>query len=423
MKRKEKEKISNFYNFSAFTLLELLIVIGILSTLATIAILVLNPAELLKQSRDAKRLSEIQTIDDAIRFYTFNSGTLYYGTSSVVYLSLPDSNATCSSYSNLPTLTGGWTYACKPESTYRKVDGTGWIPVNFLSTQAGSSLAILPVDPVNNNTYYYAYIPGSWVLTVKIESVKYLPTAQNDGGSDTARFEIGSNLALWSTSGAGSTSTTPWALPTSGLVSHWKFDNNSNDDTGTYNFNSGSLTYDTVVKKEGTHSFSGAYGYNTGGSESLFDLQSDFSISAWVYRNVGSGSGYMAILAKVSGSGTDGWYLRRLVDSQNGNICLEGGNASSQYRAVCTTTQVVPEAVWVHIVLTRSGSTYTFYINGSYNSSATISDNWYNNNYSLYLARLGTYSGYYWSGRLDDIAFYSRALTSTEITDIYTHTQ
>ncbi|MEK7553580.1 MAG: type II secretion system protein [Patescibacteria group bacterium] len=200
-------KIFNRNLISAFTLLEILIVIGILSTLATVVVYVLNPAELLKQSRDAKRLSEIQTLDDAVRFYTFNSGTLDYGTSSVVYLSLPDSSTTCSSYSNLPTLTGGWTYACKPESTYRKVDGTGWIPVNFPSTQAGSSLSILPVDPTNNNTYYYSYIPGSWVLTAKIESAKYLPIAQTDGGSDSARFEIGSNLALWESSGGGSTST------------------------------------------------------------------------------------------------------------------------------------------------------------------------------------------------------------------------
>jgi len=197
----------------AFTLLELLIVIGILATLATVVILVLNPTEFLKQSRDAKRLSEIKVIDDAIRLYAFNSNTLYYGTSSVVYLSLPDSNSECSSYTaDLPSLSGGWSYACKPESEYRKTDGTGWIPVNFNFTQAGPPLAILPVDPVNNSSYYYAYIPGSWSLTIKIESAKYLPIAQNDGGYDSVRFELGSDLALWNASGAGSTSTgSSWA--------------------------------------------------------------------------------------------------------------------------------------------------------------------------------------------------------------------
>ncbi|MEK7553174.1 MAG: type II secretion system protein [Patescibacteria group bacterium] len=41
------------YNSSAFTLLEILIVMGVVGTLATIAILVLNPTELLKQTKGA----------------------------------------------------------------------------------------------------------------------------------------------------------------------------------------------------------------------------------------------------------------------------------------------------------------------------------------------------------------------------------
>lgn len=40
-------------NRKGFTLIELLIVIGILAVLATAVIMVLNPAELLKQARDS----------------------------------------------------------------------------------------------------------------------------------------------------------------------------------------------------------------------------------------------------------------------------------------------------------------------------------------------------------------------------------
>ena len=41
-----------------FTLVELLIVIGIVAILATIVVLVINPVELLKESRDSRRLSD-----------------------------------------------------------------------------------------------------------------------------------------------------------------------------------------------------------------------------------------------------------------------------------------------------------------------------------------------------------------------------
>ena len=45
-----------------FTLIELLIVIAVIAILAVIVVLTLNPAELLRQSRDADRLSDMATL-------------------------------------------------------------------------------------------------------------------------------------------------------------------------------------------------------------------------------------------------------------------------------------------------------------------------------------------------------------------------
>ena len=50
---------------AGFTLLELLIVIGILGVLGTVAVLILNPGQLFNQSRDANRISEINSINKA----------------------------------------------------------------------------------------------------------------------------------------------------------------------------------------------------------------------------------------------------------------------------------------------------------------------------------------------------------------------
>lgn len=404
------------YNSSAFTLLEILIVIGILSTLATVVVYVLNPAELLKQSRDAKRLSEIQTLDDAIRFYTFNSGTLYYGTSSVVYLSLPDSNTNCSSYSNLPTLTGGWTYACKPESTYRKVDGTGWIPVNFLSTQAGSSLSILPVDPTNNSSYYYSYIPGSWVLTVKIESVKYLPTAQNDGGSDTARFEIGSNLTLWSTSGAGSTSTTPWARPTDGLVSWWKMDNDWNDSQGTNNGTAyGGATFGTAHNGTSSGSFDGVDDYTLFGN--LGSLPTQGSIEFWIYPT--SVDNYRNIFTTYWGGVNN---AIRAEEYSTGGLYVHSGNGTNVTSALLINGLSIN--AWYHCVVVWNTSTnnLTGYVNGG--QTFSISNTYWPTSITNFaLADMHYVADRFYKGLIDEVAVYNRALTPAEITDIYTHTQ
>src|ERR1700733_4058065 len=77
----------------AFTLIELLVVIAIIAVLAVVVILTLNPAELLKQSRDANRISDIATINQSLALYLEDVGG-GMGTSSILYPSLPDSSAT-----------------------------------------------------------------------------------------------------------------------------------------------------------------------------------------------------------------------------------------------------------------------------------------------------------------------------------------
>ena len=49
-----------------FTLIELLIVIAILAILATTVVLVLNPAQILAETRDGQRLNDMGTLQSAI---------------------------------------------------------------------------------------------------------------------------------------------------------------------------------------------------------------------------------------------------------------------------------------------------------------------------------------------------------------------
>lgn len=85
------------HNKRGFTLIELLIVIGVVAILATITLLVLNPAEMLKQGRDVKRLSELSMINNALNFVLSQKTNPYLGSSTVVYVSLPDTASDCSS--------------------------------------------------------------------------------------------------------------------------------------------------------------------------------------------------------------------------------------------------------------------------------------------------------------------------------------
>ena len=54
---------------NGFTLLELLIVIAILAILSAALVLILNPAESMKKSRDTQRISDLSTLKTAIGLY------------------------------------------------------------------------------------------------------------------------------------------------------------------------------------------------------------------------------------------------------------------------------------------------------------------------------------------------------------------
>ena len=56
-----------------FTLIELLIVMAILAILAVVVFVALNPAQRLQDTRDAKRVSDIQSILTAVHAYTIDN--------------------------------------------------------------------------------------------------------------------------------------------------------------------------------------------------------------------------------------------------------------------------------------------------------------------------------------------------------------
>ncbi len=193
----------------SFTLIELLIVIAILAVLAIAVVLILNPTELLKESRDTTRIQDLAVVNKALALVETDTPSASLGTSTFVYVSIPDSSATCSNL-GLPALPAGYTYACAPTSTVTKTDGTGWIPVNFDSFSAGAPFARLPVDPTNTTStgLFYTYIPGgSWEMTAIMESADRKmggrsDATSGDGGQFSEMYEVGTSLTLTPTSWA-----------------------------------------------------------------------------------------------------------------------------------------------------------------------------------------------------------------------------
>jgi prepilin-type N-terminal cleavage/methylation domain-containing protein len=187
-----------------FTLIELLVVIAILAVLATAIVLVLNPAELLRQSRDSTRMSDLMVLNKAISlFLTDQQGT---GWPPVATTTCTGPN-TLSATTTTPYSMGGITCFIPATTTLNVVNGTGWVNLNFNSITGGTPIGRLPVDPVNNSssTIYVwraSTTVGMYEIDARMESVKYGVTAgtnvmlsTDDGGNNDNWYEVGRALS------------------------------------------------------------------------------------------------------------------------------------------------------------------------------------------------------------------------------------
>lgn len=182
-----------------FTLIELLIVIAILAVLATAVILVLNPAELIKQARDSTRISDMAALNSAIALFLSDQASSTWSTA-----------INCTSGVLAPTSTAS--VACITNAI-TAVDGTGWVPINFNSITTGAPLGRLPIDPSNGSgncasvsvpgcfyVYKASVTVGRYKLFANMESSKYgkdgsADVESKDGGNVPDWYEVGSAIS------------------------------------------------------------------------------------------------------------------------------------------------------------------------------------------------------------------------------------
>ena len=208
----------NEKNMEGFTLLELLIVIAILAILSAVLILILNPAETMKKSRDTQRMSDLATMKTAIGLYmtnvsspdlstdgTDNDRCIGGGDESVFYSSDEIITDTGVNAAMSPVISGG-----------TGVNGTGWIPVDFTQIPGGSPISNLPVDPLNNivrgtstlasisnDASVYRYVCDIGDVTFEINAIlesDAFTTSDNklasDGGDNDNLYEVGTKLTI-----------------------------------------------------------------------------------------------------------------------------------------------------------------------------------------------------------------------------------
>ncbi len=321
-------------------------------------------------------------------------------------------------------------FSALTSSTYRNVDGTGWIPVNFTEISTGNPLSVLPVDPVNSasSEVYYTYTSSStglYELSALMESSKYNlggpgDVVSTDGGKYPDIYEVGTNLTV---------------LPVDRypkLAAYWSFDEES-----------GSTVYDESINGNNGILYGGytwePASYCIGGSCILFNGSSG-------YINVPESTSLKPLELTVDlwfQMGPSGWWSGAIMaDQWNGGsepawyIGTHGPYASSTSPVPIDmtigneTTEIAGDAiiaasylnsnssVWNNLALTFDGSTVRSYLNGVLinSASATIA---YNGTDKLLISQDARTGSNYWPGLLDNIRVYNTALSTSQIQAIY----
>jgi prepilin-type N-terminal cleavage/methylation domain-containing protein len=414
-----------------FTLIELLVVVAIVAILAVVVVLTINPTELLRQGRDASRVSDMGTLNKAVSLYyqdaMNNPSTLFMGTSSVIYVSIPDTTTATSTAGDqcqglgLPTAPTNFTYHCAASSTYTMTNGTGWIPINFntyASSVTGAVISKLPVDPVNTTStnLYYTYQTdgiGGFKVAAFFESQKDASLMTSDGGNDAELYEKGSNLAL--ASGRGLIGYWPMNEGVGGIsgVSQTA-DVSGNSNTGTW--------YGTAGGTNSTYYSAGKVGSWAGyfnGSNNYIDLGNSLNFSSDVQTEsfwlVNKGTNKVAYILDRS-SNSDVWGYHAIV-YEGGTLKVSEGSNGGEHQTAITYANLNNGD---YLCFVYNYPNVTVYRNGNFYTTLTFTQHFTTGStYNTVIGRAAGFNNYYFDGIIDDVRIYNRTLSATEIQEMY----
>lgn len=218
-----------------------------------------------------------------------------------------------------------------------------------------------------------------------------------------------------------------------GLVAHYKFNNNANDEMATNNATAYNITSSTnrICSENSAYSFNGTDSYieKMNPTSSLNIGSNSWSVSAWIKTN---SSDYMEIVSHYE----CGWnpYCGGAPDAALYELTIINGDIEWFVRddnggrfLVDTNGLSLNNGKWHHIVgvLNRNTSKTSIYVDseliiqGSCSGITTISDAGSPLEIGRVFIRGWGSPDLYFSGNIDDVRIYNRALSDCEVAELY----
>ena len=166
-------------------------------------------------------------------------------------------------------------------------------------------------------------------------------------------------------------------------------------------------------------SFNGSTQYISSPALSPTEFYNSVSVAAWIKTT--NNSRYEAILSKYSASGSGAGYLFRTDPNGNLEMLLGGADISFGSSTAVDTTKI-NDGFWHHVAAVITiGQDVKFYVDGNF-SSATVIHSLANGDAAANLTlawNAFVAFGNPFTGSLDEVQVYNRALASTEVNAVY----
>lgn len=226
------------------------------------------------------------------------------------------------------------------------------------------------------------------------------------------------------------------SMSSNGLVAQWKmneplWDGTSSEviDSASGNLNSGTsygttggvATTTTKGIFNSAGDFDGVDDYIDGGNNASLSITGDVTLEAWINMNaIVSGSPLLSFMASGETSDTNVFYVIEIASTGDIKLGHEYGAGVDQFTTI--DTNLVTEQ-WYHLAVVRddTAKTWKLFVNGVQSGSTYTYTNSADGGSSnrLNIGYNPSGPGYYFDGRIDNVAIYNRAKIASEIQSDY----
>ncbi|MBP7103122.1 MAG: T9SS type A sorting domain-containing protein [Bacteroidales bacterium] len=200
----------------------------------------------------------------------------------------------------------------------------------------------------------------------------------------------------------------PAYVPTDSLLAWFPFNGNANDISG----NNNHLTnYGASLTNDRFNNYNSAYNVQAySGLRRSAPITNGVNVTYtfWIYASTGGAN----IIAETNSPLTSSGF-NCLIQNYIPKICTQGVAAN-----VTNATSAIGQNTWYFITVTKQGTQFKLYINGILTSQGTSNASAFDANTYFFISA-GTSNSGGFSGNIDDVGIWNRALTQTEISGLY----